>query len=148
MVGFQSCPDCRRFELEQWPKLHEAKVDTRLIEVARPDLNGVSQSTPAERSTVAELWVNRSWALFQKLNGTHADGWTARGIIPADSDVARTAVVEAGRDMVMKLRPLLKENGINFAYPLLIWWTKDGRMRGCACEKAETQGYALKDLGA
>ena len=148
MVGFRSCPDCLRFKLEQWPKLQAAQVDTRLIEVARPDLNGVSQSTPAERSTVAELWVNRSWALSQRWDETPIDGWTADGIIPADGDTARTAVVDAGRDMVMKLRPLLKENGITFAYPLLIWWTQDGKMRGCACEKAEAQGYALKDLGA
>ena len=146
MVGFRSCPDCMRFKLEQWPKLHTAKVDTRIIEVARADLNGVAQSTPAERSAVAELWVNRSWALSQTWDATPIDAWTARGIIPADTDVARTAVIEAGRDMVTKLRPLLKANGITFAYPLLIWWDKDGTMRGCACEKRETQGYALRDL--
>ena len=146
MVGFRSCPDCIRFKLEQWPTLHAAKVDTRLIEVARGDLNGVSQSTAVERSTVAELWVNRSWALSQRWDALPIDAWTAEGITPADNDLARAAVVEAGRGMVERLRPLLKANGINFAYPLLIWWGKDGKMRGCACEKRETQGYALRDL--
>lgn len=146
MVGFRSCPDCLRFKKVIWPQLDAAKVDTRLIEVARADVNGISNSTPAERSTVAELWVNRSWALSQKWDATPIDAWTAPGIAPADGDVARTAVVEAGRDMVTKLRPLLKDNGITFAYPLLIWWDKEGRMRGCACEKAETYRFVRKEL--
>ena len=146
MVGFRSCADCMRFKLEQWPKLHAAGVDTRLIEVARADLNGVPQSTAFERSTVAELWVNRSWALSDRWDKIPVDAWKAQGITPADGDIARTAVIEAGRGMVEKLRPLLKANGINFAYPLLIWWDKEGKMKGCACEKRETQDYALKDL--
>ncbi len=146
MVGFRSCPDCVRFKLEQWPALHAAGVDTRLIEVALAELNGIPQSTPVERSTVAELWVNRSWALSQRWDATPIDAWKAEGITPADTDVARSAVIEAGRHMVEELRPLLRANGVNFAYPLLIWWTRDGKMKGCACEKRETQGYALKDL--
>lgn len=148
MVGFRSCPDCIRFKRTVWPDLHAASVDTRLIEVARADVNGVAKSTPAERSTVAELWVNRSWALSERWEAAPVDAWKAEGIVPADTDVARTAVVEAGRKMVEDLRPLLKANGITFAYPLLIWWDKDGKMRGCACEKAETYRFVRAELGA
>ncbi len=148
MIGFRSCPDCIRFKETEWPGLHAASVDTRLIEVARADKDGISHSTPAERSTVAELWVNRSWALAQRWEDVPVDAWKAEGIIPADTDVARSAVVEAGRKMVTDLRPLLKDNGINFAYPTLIWWTKDGKMRGCACEKAETYRFVRSELGA
>ena len=74
--------------------------------------------------------------------------WTAPGVAPADGDTARTAVVGAGRDLVEQLRPMLKDNGINFAYPTLIWWDKKGVMRGCACEKAQTYRYVLRELGA
>ena len=61
--------------------------------------------------------------------------------------MARNAVIEAGRKMVEDLRPLLKANGVNFAYPLLVWWDDKGRMRSCACEKQETYRFVRKELG-
>ena len=100
MVSFRTCPDCVRFKSEEYPGLHKANVDTRLIEIARADRNGVPKSTPAERATVAELWVNRSWALSEKWDATPVEAWTAKGIAPADGDVARSAVIEAGRKTV------------------------------------------------
>lgn len=147
MVGFRSCPDCIRFKIEQFPDLHAAGVDTRVIEIARRDVNGIEKSTALERATVAELWVNRSWRLMEDWDAAPIEAWPATGIPPADGDVARTAVIEAGRKMVDDLKPLLKDNGIKFAYPTLIWWTKDGEMRGCACEKRETYKYVRKELG-
>ncbi|HEX6860258.1 MAG TPA: hypothetical protein VF138_08695 [Caulobacteraceae bacterium] len=148
MVSFRTCPDCIRFKNEEFPRLHKAGVDTRLIEIARRDRNGMPKSTPAERATVAELWLNRSWALSEQWDKTPVDAWTAQGIAPADGDTARTAVVEAGRELVDKLQPLLKDNGIDFAYPLLIWWNEKGEMRGCACEKRETYRFVREELGA
>jgi hypothetical protein len=147
MVSFRTCPDCVRFKHEEYPGLHKAGVDTRLIEIARADRNGVAKSTPAERATVAELWLNRSWALSERWDAAPVDAWTAPGLKPADGDVARTAVIEAGRKTVEDLRPLLKANGVNFAYPLLVWWTKDGQMKACACERRETYRFVRKDLG-
>jgi len=148
MVTFRTCPDCVRFKAEEFPGLHKAGVDTRLIEIARADRNGVSKSTPAERATVAELWVNRSWALAERWEATPVEAWTAPGIKPADGDIARTAVIEAGRANVDKLIPLLKDNGVNFAWPLMVWWTPEGEMKACACEKRETYRFLRKDLGA
>jgi hypothetical protein len=147
MVSFRTCPDCVRFKAEEYPGLHKAGVDTRLIEIARADRNGLAKSTPAERATVAELWLNRSWALSETWDATPVEAWTAAGLKPADGDVARTAVVEAGRKTVEDLRPLLKANGVNFAYPLLVWWTPDGKMKACACERRETYRFVRKDLG-
>ena len=147
MVSFRTCPDCVRFKAEEFPLLHAANVDTRVIEIARADHNGVAKSTPAERSTVAELWLNRSWPLMERWESVPAESWTAPGISPADGDMARTAVVEAGRKMAADLTPLLKANGINFAYPTLIWWTADGKMRGCACERRETYRFVRRELG-
>ncbi|MGA0602252.1 hypothetical protein ACO2Q3_16205 [Caulobacter sp. KR2-114] len=149
MVSYRSCPDCIRFEDEVFPKLQAAGVDTRVIMIARADHNGQSKSTPPERATVAELWINKSWKLYQDWAGVKpATAWTAPGVPAADGDTARTAVVDAGRNLVEQLRPLLKDNGVNFAYPTLIWWDKKGVMRGCACEKAQTYRYVLKELGA
>lgn len=148
MVGAHSCPDCARFKAEVFPALQAAGVDTRLIEVARPDLNGQSKSSLAERSTVAELWANRSWALSQRWDAAAEDSWTAAGITPADTDAGRFAIVEAGRRMVDDLKPLLADNGIDVRYPTLVWWTKDGLMRGCVCERPQTYRFVLADLGA
>jgi hypothetical protein len=148
MISFRTCVDCVRFKAEEFPKLHEARVDTRVIEIARADRNGVSKSTPVERATVAELWVNRSWALAERWDATPVEAWTAPGVPAADGDIARTAVVEAGRANVEKLIPLLKDNGVKFAWPLMVWWTKDGEMRACACEKRETYRFVRKELGA
>lgn len=147
MISFRDCSDCERFEREMFPRLQAAGVDTRVIMVARPDADGVSRSTPAERSTIAELWVNRSWRLWQQWHAGAAQAWTAPGLIPADTDTSRSAVVEAGRGMIIRLRPLLAENGISFAYPLLVWQTRDGALHGCACESPRTYRYLLTELG-
>jgi hypothetical protein len=149
-IGFRSCTDCIRLHKEELPKYRKAGVDTRVIEVARRDVNGLSKSTPAERSTVAELWVNRSWDLLQQWEDTPPDAWTAAGIRPADGDAARSAAVEQGRLLVDKLRPLLRANGVNerpFRYPTLVWWDRKGRMRACACEDRRTYRYVRAELG-
>ena len=147
MISYRDCPDCLRFERQMLPRLQAAGVDTRVIMIARPDIDGVSQSTAAERTTVAELWVNRSWRLWQQWHTTASQTWTAPGISAADSDISRSAVVEAGRNMVATLRPRLAENGITFAYPLLIWQTRDGALHGCACVSPRTDRYLLEELG-
>lgn len=147
MIAYRDCPACTLYQDSEFTSLHAAGVDTRVIMVARDDVNGVSKSTAAERATVAELWVNRSFGLYQKWLSAPVDAWTAPGIPAADGDVARSAVVEVGRDTIQRLTPLLRDNGITFGYPTLIWWTKDGTMRGCACDNAKTYGYVRKDLG-
>jgi hypothetical protein len=70
VIAYRDCPDCNRYENAEFPKLQKAGVDTRVIMIARPDLEGAAQSTAAERATVAELWVNRGWALFQNWSKT------------------------------------------------------------------------------
>jgi hypothetical protein len=148
MLSFHACPDCARFMAEEVPKLDAAGVDTRVIMIARADVNGLSRSSPVERATVAELWVGRRWALLGAWTQAAPDAWTAPGIPPADGDLARTAVVEAGRKLVADLRPLLRANGVRLAYPTLVWWTKDGVMRACACERRESYRYLRRELGA
>ena len=145
VIVYRDCADCARFEETQFPDLQKAGVDTRVIAIARADVNGAAKSTAAERAAVAELWVNRNWGLFQRWM---AENQVLSGVPHADGDVARSAVVEVGRMTVERLTPLLRDNGIKAAYPTLIWWTKDGKMKGCACERAETFQYVRKDLTA
>lgn len=147
MVSFRDCPSCALFKAENFADLHQAQVDTRVIVIARPDLNGQAQSTPAERATVAELWIGRSWPLYERWTAAPAAAWTAAGIPPVEGDMARTAVIEAGRGFVDKLQPLLKANGVSFEYPVLVWWSADGQMKTCACTTAATAKALRRDLG-
>lgn len=147
VVAYRECEPCNRYEASEFPVLQRAGVDTRVIVIARADRNGQARSTPAERSTVAELWVNRSWDLYQSWFAVPPAAWTAAGLKPADGDVARAAVIQASRDTVDKLRALLKTNGVNFHAPMLVWWTKDGRMEACACRDARAWGPVRHALG-
>lgn len=148
VVSFRACPDCARLRTELLPKLQEKGVDTRVIEIARRDEQGVAKSSPIDRATVAELWLNRNWKVLDAWYATPPEKWTAADIAPADGDMARTAVVEAGRSTVDRLKPLLKQNGVTFAYPLLVWWNAKGEMRACACEQPQTYRFVRRELGA
>ena len=147
VIAYRDCDDCNRYEAAEFPALQKAGVDTRVIVIARPDDNGQTRSSAAERSSVAELWINRNGGLYQRWTAGPAEAWTAPGVPAADGDIARSAVVEAGRDMIDKLTPLLRANGVAFGYPTLIWWTKDGKMQGCACRAPQTWPYVRKALG-
>ena len=142
MVSFRSCPDCIRFETEQFPDIHKAGIDTRLILTARR-----ARSSAPERSGVAELWAHRSWKTFETWTGMPVDAWTAEGLPSADTDPDRAALLEKSRALVDDLRPLLEENGVRFAYPTLIWQGPDGHLRGCACEDRITYPYIRAELG-
>ena len=147
IISFRACPACIAFEASEFPKLQKADVDTRVIVIALPDAHGQPQSTPAERATVAELWTNRSWKLFQQWSLATPDAWTAAGLPPADGDAARTAVIEVGRKLVSDLQPRLAANGVAFAYPMLIWRTKDGQLRACA-GSPHSWRFVEQELGA
>jgi hypothetical protein len=142
MVSFRSCPDCIRFEREQFPDLHAAKVDTRVIVIARRP-----KSTAPERTGVAELWAKRSWKTFEDWTSIPVDAFTGEGLPSGDTDPARAALVEKSRVFIDELTPLLAENGLPMHYPTLIWSDAKGRLRGCACEEPETYAYFRKDFG-
>jgi hypothetical protein len=146
VVVYRSCPACLAWENAELPKLQKLDVDTRLVVVARAPENGQQLATPAERATVAELWVGRSWKLYQQWSLAQPGAWTAPDIAPADGDAARTAVVAAGQHMVQDLTRDLADNGAAFDYPLLVWWTRDGRMRACACADARMWPYVEQEL--
>jgi hypothetical protein len=148
VVVYRACNACNAFQQAEFPKLQAADVDTRVVVIARPDLNGQPRSTPAERATVAELWTNRSWRLFQQWSLAQPAAWTAPDIAPADGDAARSAVIEVGRQLASTLGSLLGQNGVRFDYPLMVWWTKDGRMRACAGGDPHAWRFIEKELGA
>lgn len=142
MVSFRSCPDCIRFEKEQFDGLHKSGIDTRVIVIARR-----SKSTAPERTGVGELWAKREWKTYEDWTSIPVDAFTGEGMKSGDDDPARAALVEKGRKFIDDLTPLLAENGLPMHYPTLIWQDAKGRLRGCACEEPETYAFFRKDLG-
>jgi hypothetical protein len=142
MISFRSCPDCIRFEKEQFDALHHANVDTRVVVIARR-----AKSTPAERTGVGELWAKRQWKMYEDWTSIPVEAFTGEGLPSGDSDPERAALVEQSRKFIDDLTPLLAENGLPMHYPTLIWKDAKGRLRGCACEEPETYSFFVSDFG-
>jgi hypothetical protein len=143
VLAYRDCAPCTRFREEVFPALHAAGVDTRVIMVARQ-----AQSTPVERSTVAQIWITRDWNRLQAWESVAPQAWRGIGVPPADGDIARTAVVESGRVLVERLQPLLAKNGVKPGYPTLVWWNDEGEMRACACDRPQSYRFVRKELKA
>jgi hypothetical protein len=143
-----ACAGCDRLRADLLPGLQDKGVDTRVIAVAPRDANGLAGSTPAERAAVAQLWITRDRALMDRWDKTPAASWTGAGLPSADGDMARMAVVESGRQVIERLTPLLADNGLRLAYPLLVWWDAKGQMRACACREPQSYRFVRRELGA
>jgi hypothetical protein len=148
IIGYRDSAAMQRYETEEAPKLRAAGVEVRIIVFARPDREGLSQSTAAERASVAELWLTRDWALYQRWTATPVRNWTAAGIPAADGNLARGAVVEAGRNFVASLSEKLNDEGLQISYPLVIWRDRGGFMKACACSDARSWAFIRDDLDA
>ncbi len=148
IVGYRDSAAMQRYEREEAPKLRAAGVEVRVVVFARPDREGLERSTAAERSTVAELWLSRDWALYQRWTATPASAWTAAGLPQADGNLARMAVVEAGRSFSTDLSELLAASGLRTGWPLVIWRDRDGYLKACACTDPRSWAFIRDDLGA
>ncbi|WP_296816964.1 hypothetical protein [Brevundimonas sp.] len=149
LVGWRDCDSCQTYQREEFPLLRAAGVEPRVVMIARPDREGLAQSTAAERATVAELWLTRDWTLYQRWSATPPRNWTAAGIPPADGNLARTAVVGAGRDFQQRLETLLRASGVrSISYPLILWRDQDGYLKVCACSDSRSYAFIRDDVGA
>ncbi|MDP3802162.1 hypothetical protein [Brevundimonas sp.] len=148
IIGYRDSAALQRYEREEVPKLRAAGVEARIILFARPDREGLTQSTAAERATIAELWLTRDWTLYQRWTATPTRNWTAAGIPAADGNLARGAVVEAGRTFVARLTEDLGQAGLQTRYPLIIWRDREGFMKACACSDSRSWVFIRDDLDA
>ncbi len=148
IIGYRDSAAMQRYEREEAPKLRAAGLEVRMIVFARADREGLAQSTAAERATIAELWLTRDWTLYQRWTATPSNNWSAAGIPAADGSLARSAVVEAGRNFVGKLGEALGGEGLRISYPLVIWRDREGYMKACACSDSRSWAFVRDDLGA
>lgn len=147
VIGYRDSGALQRWKAAEAPGLKAAGADLRYVMIARPDRGGVTQSTAAERATVAELWLTRDWSLYQRWMATPARNWTAAGIPAADGDLARTAVVDAGREFVADLTDALGASGFASRYPLILWRDREGFLKACACSEPRSWAFIRDDLG-
>ena len=148
MVAWRDSAAAQRYEREEFPKLRAAGVEPRIIVFARPDREGLAQSTAAERATVAEIWLSRDWTLYERWTATPSRNWTAAGIPSADGNLARGAVVQAGRDFIGRLNGMLRGQGVGAGYPLILWRDREGYLKACACSDPRSWAFIRDDLDA
>ena len=97
---------------------------------------------------MAELWLTRDWSLYQRWTATPTSSWSAAGIPAADGNLARAAVVEAGRAFASRLTAALKSEGLGTGYPLIVWRDREGFMKACACNDSRSWAFIRDDLNA
>lgn len=148
LVGYREDPRTQAYAASEAAKLRAAGVEVRVLMFARPDREGVAMSTAAERATIAELWLNRDWTLYDRWSKTPVSNWTAEGVAPADGSLARSAVVEASRQFAARLDVLMKDAGVRPGYPLLIWRDREGFLKACACSDRRSWASIRDDFGA
>lgn len=148
VIGYRDSASTQRYELEEGAKLRAGGVELRTIVFARPDREGQPQSTPAERATVAELWLSRDWSLYERWTATPSRNWTAAGLPAADGNLARSAVVDASRQFTTKLNDLLRDAGAPTGYPLVIWRDREGFLKVCACADDRSWAFIRDDFSA
>ena len=148
VVTYRESAAGQRYEAEEFAKLRAGGAEPRVIVFARADREGLAQSTPAERATVAELWLTRDWDLYARWTATPIRNWTAAGVPSADGNLARSAVVEASRDFVDRLGALLQEAGVPNGYPIVLWRDREGYLKACACSDARSWAFIRDDLDA
>lgn len=134
-----------RFLTEMAPRLADSGAEVRVTMFAPADRDGAVQSTRAERTTVAELWLTRDPALLERWLATDPSRWTAAGLPSADEDAARTDVLDQGRRLAARLEGLILAAGGRLGYPLVIWRDAAGRLRTCACTDGRSWTVVVQD---
>jgi hypothetical protein len=138
----------QRYEREEIPKLRAAGIEARIIVFARPDREGLAQSTAAERATVAELWLTRDWTLYQRWTATPSATGPPLAFPPP------TAIWRAGpwlrpdAPSSPDWPPISGRRGCRSRYPLIIWRDRAGFMKACACADSRSWVFVRDDLDA
>jgi hypothetical protein len=147
IVGYRDSEATQAFAGPEAERLRAGGIEPRILLFARPDRDGVAQSTAAERATVAELWLSRDWALYERWMATSPANWTAAGLPAADGSPVRIAVVERSRELSAELAALLKDAGVPTRWPLVLWRDPQGFLKACACSDRRAWPFIEDDLG-
>ncbi len=147
IVGYRDSAATQAYAGLEADRLRAGGIEPRIVLFARPDRDGVAQSTAAERATIAELWLSRDWSLYERWMATSSANWTAAGLPAADGNRIRSAVVEGSREFSIRLSELLKGAGVSTRWPLVLWRDPQGFLKACACSDRRAWPFIEDDLG-
>lgn len=120
--SFRTCPPCIQFKKEAWPLFEEAGIETRLVMTARR-----RKSTEDERTAVVELARTRDWEMAKAwMRSNSPNGYYKKMTFTAtDGNAPREADLEKLRGQIDLLDDILAVNGIEMAYPTVLWQDAD-----------------------
>lgn len=124
MIGHRSCDGCDSYIRSDFPTLHAAGVDTRVIYFAPEDTADAD-----ERAVLGEIGARRSWRVFTSWTAAAPGTYAAREEIPVAEDPIRAAIITAGRRTRDEVNAVMRQNGFDTVYPLFFWRGDDGRWR-------------------
>jgi len=101
LITYRDCKPCHAYQETEFPKLQAAGIETRVVAFAPADNQGVKRSTPEERTTIAELWLNRSWPLYLQWFASDDVDWKPDALKPVALKTADT------------VQPLLRRHAIS-----------------------------------
>ncbi|VAV89762.1 hypothetical protein MNBD_ALPHA06-898, partial [hydrothermal vent metagenome] len=115
-IGFRSCGDCINYELTEFPALHAANVDTRVILYAR---RGNADAT--EEAIIADLTCKRDWTIYSRWMEDVPDAYpVVYGMPPmVQGSTQREACLEWGRVVRDRVANVMQQNGWPMEVPAL-----------------------------
>lgn len=143
-ISFRTCPPCIQSHENILPKLHAAGLETRLVTTARRH-----RYTDKERAAVVENIRRKDWSFTQ-------DWWADRNpkrfyaqtqLPPVDGNGAREAELAQLQNHVDEVRRVLAQNGLEFAFPTLIWKAQDGTYKTAIGYNPNLTANILSDMG-
>lgn len=143
--SFRTCPPCLQFKEDAWPILEEAGIETRLVMTARR-----RKSTKDERTAVVELARSRDWNMAQAWMKSHSPkGYYKKMTFPVtDGNVQREAKLEKLRGQIDSLDEILAVNGIEMAYPTVLWQDAENVWRAEIGYYSEIAQDIITSMGA
>lgn len=148
VVGAHDDAMMRTWLDEEADKVRAAGAQVRVIVFLPQGQDGKAGGSPAERATLAQLWLGRDPMLLQQWLDTPRERWRAPGIPAADGNLARTAVARASGQFFDDLSDLLGRAGVRVGRPLVIWRDREGFLKACACSDRRSWAFVRDDLNA
>ena len=143
--SFRTCPPCLQFKEDAWPILEEAGIETRLVMTARR-----RKSTKDERTAVVELARSRDWNMAQAWMRSHSPkGYYKKMTFPVtDGNASREAELEKIRGQIDLLDDILAINGIEMAYPTVLWQDAENVWRAEIGYYSDMAQDIIRSMGA
>jgi len=142
-VSFRTCPPCIQSHENILPKLEAAGIETRLVTTARR-----GRSTADERAAVSENARRRDWSFTQRWWADRSPNrfYGRENLPPVEGDAQRETDLAQLQDDVDELVQILAINGVDFAFPALLWRSQDGTYKAAIGYNPGLSAHIISDV--